>query len=787
MSRGGVPFTPEEAALEQRAGDRVLRNAPALAEEYGRKFGNEIGTDNAREIVSPEYAASQEARTRWSRATQKAAGALSDYLFDDALRNPDPEKPRVVLMTAGGTGAGKTTALRADPELGDAQFIYDSNLSSKKSSVARIEAAKAAGNRVKVLFVHRDPVEALTGGVLPRAMNEGRIVDLEGHARMYRDSAENFGYLVRKYSGDPEVRFTAFDNTRGFARGRTMPLEETARIRYSTSELRPKLRAALENEYSNGRISEPVYRATLGSSSPEASGGVSRNPGPGGPQTGSTGPSVPNLLGNSGRVAAGEPESERLEGDGSPQSGPGSLDPQSQPKAPNPIKQFLDDESGTSNLRLLRSFRAQLTALYLAFFSLLFLLFSIFLYGELSRSLTARLEDTLASEAETAAVLFPDELEEMKGDASAAAREVIGELKVHGDFVTIREGSRVLAASPQSAPLPRDPIATRTVQAGGRTYQIAVSAPLDAIRAELAVVRRAIFIALPLILALAGLGGYGLATRCLRPLGGMAEQARRITGSNLETRIEIPNAAEELAVLVTSFNELLSRLDQSFDTMRRFVADASHELRTPISVIRGEADVALSQERSPAEYRESLAIVLDESRRLSRLVDDLLNLARADAGHVQIQTHDFYLNELLAECCRSVQGLANTRGLALECLPGNDLQFTGDEQLLRRLTINLLDNAIRYTPSGGKVTAALEAGAASVQLRVSDTGIGIAPADRARIFERFYRAGEARSRQDGGFGLGLAIVRWIAESHRGTVDCASDLGRGSTFTVSLPR
>jgi heavy metal sensor kinase len=436
---------------------------------------------------------------------------------------------------------------------------------------------------------------------------------------------------------------------------------------------------------------------------------------------------------------------------------------------------------------LIRSFRAQLTALYLAFFSLLFVLFSIFLYSELSRSLIARLDDTLASEADTAAVLFADELQEMKGDSAAAAREVIGELKVHGDFVTIGEGTHVMAASPQAAPGPRGRSAIRTIQAGGHTFQIAVFASLDAIDAELAVVRRAILIALPLILALAGLGGYALATRSLRPLGGMAEQARRITGSNLETRIEIHSPAEELAVLVTSFNELLSRLDQSFDTMRRFVADASHELRTPISVIRGEADVALSQERSPAEYRESLTVVLDEARRLSRLVDDLLNLARADAGHVTLQTHDFYLNELLAECCRNVQGLAHTRGLGLECLPGNDLQFTGDEQLLRRLVINLLDNAIRYTPSGGKVTASLEATASSVQLRVSDTGIGIAPTDAARIFERFYRAGEARSRQDGGFGLGLAIVRWIAESHRGSVTCTSELGRGSTFTVTLPK
>jgi heavy metal sensor kinase len=782
-----APFTPQEAALEQRASDLVRQNAAALAEEYTRRFGNEIGTDNAREIVSPEYAASNEARTQWSRATQKPAAALSDCLFEQALQHPDPEKPRVVVMTAGGTGAGKTTALRANPDLSDAQAIYDSNLSSKKSSVARIEAAKAAGNQVEILFVHRDPVEALTGGVLPRAMDEGRIVDLEAHARMYRDAAENFGYLVRRYSRDPEVRFRAFDNTRGPARGRLVPVEETARIRYSTSELRPKLRAALEKEYSDGRISKPVYRATLGPSPAEAPGGVSRDRGSGGPPTGGTGTSAASILGDSGRINAGEPESQRLEGHGAPQSEPGSLAAPSPPRTPNPVKVFLNDETGASNLRLPRSFRAQLTALYLAFFSLLFLLFSAFLYGELARSLTVRLEDTLASEADTAAVLFPDEFEEMKGDAVAAAREVIGELKVRGDFVTIRDGSRVLAASPQTAPRPSDPSATRTVQAGGRNYQIAVSAPLDSIHAQLAVVRRAIFIALPLILALAGLGGYALATRSLRPLGAMAEQARRITGSTLQTRIDIPDAAEELAVLVTSFNELLSRLDQSFDTMRRFVADASHELRTPISVIRGEADVALSQERNPAEYRESLAVVLDESRRLSCLVDDLLNLARADAGHVALLTHDFYLNELLAECCRSVQGLAHARGLQLDCRAGSDLQFTGDEQLLRRLIVNLLDNAIRYTPSGGTVTALLEAGDATVQLRIADTGTGIAPTDAARIFERFYRAGEARNRQDGGFGLGLAIVQWIAEAHRGTVECTSELGQGSVFTVTLPR
>jgi heavy metal sensor kinase len=434
----------------------------------------------------------------------------------------------------------------------------------------------------------------------------------------------------------------------------------------------------------------------------------------------------------------------------------------------------------------MNSLRARLTALYLVFFSLLFILFSAFLYGELSRSLTARLDAALASEADTAAFLLPDELHEMHGDAVRAAGEVVEEMKLHGDRLTISEGARLLAANAQAPPLPGDRFAARTVRVQGHSFRLVLSSPIAPVRAELALVGRAIFIALPLVLLLAGGGGYVLATRSLRPLGEVAEQAHRITGSNLDTRIQVRHAAAELATLIAAFNELLSRLDQSFDTMRRFVADASHELRTPIAVIRGEADVALSKPRTAEEYRECLATVLDEARRLSSLVDDLLNLARADAGHVRLQTVDFYLNELLADCCRSVQTLAAARQIALHCQPGADLQFSGDEPLLRRLIVNLLDNAIRYTPPGGTVTASLTAGDCTIALRVADTGVGISPADVPHIFERFYRAGEARSRQDGGFGLGLAIVKWIAESHSGQVSCISTPGRGSTFSVSLP-
>lgn len=458
-----------------------------------------------------------------------------------------------------------------------------------------------------------------------------------------------------------------------------------------------------------------------------------------------------------------------------------------------------------------RSLRLQLTAWYVAFFSVLFVLFGVFLYGVLSNALTARLEETLSSEANTAAALMADELVEEKGNSAVAAGEVTSELR--GSTVAILMDGRVLSASAKFVPGGFEALATRVagragaevplvmpklgshgaravarrMQQDGRAYLILAVMPLDSLAATLAVVRDVLWFAVPLLIALAGLGGYWLTTRSLAPLGWMAEQARRISGNNLDTRLEIGRAAEELTVLSASFNELLSRLDQTFESMRRFVADASHELRTPISVIRGEADVALSHERSAAEYRQSLAIILDESRRLSRLVDDLLNLARADAGHVRLQVQEFYFNDLLAECCRSVQALAAARDIRLECQSGEDVQFRGDEELLRRLIVNLLDNAIRYTPHGGKVSAALRAEGPRLSIEVSDTGVGIAPEAVPHLFERFYRADKARSRQDGGFGLGLAIVKWIAESHRGEVDLASRPGAGSTFTVTLPR
>ncbi len=459
---------------------------------------------------------------------------------------------------------------------------------------------------------------------------------------------------------------------------------------------------------------------------------------------------------------------------------------------------------------MINSFRVRLTAWYVAFFSLLFVLFSVYLYGVLSKALVAHLDETLSVHANTAAALFTDEITEMNGDIAKAAAETVEEMRFQGGAVAIFAENRALAVSasaPEAELAAAVAVAAKEQRANivtaierwgktgaraaihrvGPSYFVVVAEPLNAVTASLHVARRVIFFGLPFLIGLAALGGYLVASRSLRPLGRMAEQTRQISGDNLHRRLEIGPAADELRMLAESFNELLARLDQSFESMRRFVADASHELRTPISVIRGEADVALARERPPAEYRESLAIILDECRRLSRLVDDLLNLARADGGHVRLDVREFYFNELLADACRSVQAAATARQIELECRCTGDVPFQGDETLLRRLVVNLLDNAVRYTPRHGKVSVSLETEGAELRLRVRDTGVGIAPEEVPRVFERFYRIDKARSREDGGFGLGLSIVKWIAESHRGGVEVSSQPQQGSVFTVTLPR
>jgi heavy metal sensor kinase len=319
----------------------------------------------------------------------------------------------------------------------------------------------------------------------------------------------------------------------------------------------------------------------------------------------------------------------------------------------------------------------------------------------------------------------------------------------------------------------------------GVNYEVVVVEPLDGLRGQLGRVRRIIFVGLPAALALAAIGGYTLVRKSLQPVITISEQAANISAQNLDKRLGITNPKDELGRLGGVFNDLLSRLETSFRIMREFMADASHELRTPLAVIQGESEVALSQLGSFEEYRASLAVVNKQARRMTCIVSDMLALARADAGH-QVPVEELYLNDLVEDCCRAAQALAKPKGIRLTYEGSADISIRGNEELLKRMAVNLLDNAIHYTPAGGSVSVRLASEANWAHLSVCDTGIGIPPDSVGRVFDRFYRVDESRARADGGSGLGLSIVKLAAESHLGSVQLTSELGRGSTFTVSLP-
>jgi signal transduction histidine kinase len=318
----------------------------------------------------------------------------------------------------------------------------------------------------------------------------------------------------------------------------------------------------------------------------------------------------------------------------------------------------------------------------------------------------------------------------------------------------------------------------------------------------------------PLGLILAGGGGWLLARRVLRPVDQMTQAARRIGAERLAERLEGAEADDELGRLARTLNEMLARLEAGFAQVRRFSADASHELRTPLTILKGEIEVALRSAREPAEYERVLASALEEVERMARLVDDLLMLSRADAGALRWDRGPVELDRLVEEVAKQGEVLGRGRDIQVAIQSLEPLIVHGDEQRLRQLLLNLVDNAVKYTPPGGRVTLSLRRGGGEsgdsapppseavpdrpiaespnrpapgwAEIAVQDTGVGIPPEALPRIFERFYRVDDARSREAGGTGLGLCIAKTIADAHGGRIEVESAPGAGSTFTVRLP-
>ena len=472
---------------------------------------------------------------------------------------------------------------------------------------------------------------------------------------------------------------------------------------------------------------------------------------------------------------------------------------------------------------MLDSVRVRLTLWYVGILALMLVGFSAAHYVMVARSLYDDLDDDLRLSLKTVAVSLERGLAENRPERQAAL-DAINELSTREAAAVFDSSGALVAEQPAQggihARLPAEGalpdrdihLETETQRVGGGAqvsrrvaaervyvnghgtpYTIVVNESFDLVEDGLGTIRDLLYVAVPGGLLISALGGWFLARRSLASVVAMSERARRISAENLDERLPLGNSRDELGRLAATFNELLSRLDESFSHQRRFMADASHELRTPLSVMRTATDVTLEREgRTEGEYRDALKIIDEQVRRLTRIVEDMFMLARADVGRQGIHPSDFYLDELIMEAARAADVLASHKRVAIVVAPMAETPFHGDEGLLRQMLLNLLDNAVKHTPAGGSIHVRLVRADGSYSISVSDTGAGVPAEAQSQIFERFYRVDKARSRAEAargvnsGAGLGLSIARWIAEAHGGRLVLQHSGEAGSTFVASLP-
>jgi len=378
-----------------------------------------------------------------------------------------------------------------------------------------------------------------------------------------------------------------------------------------------------------------------------------------------------------------------------------------------------------------------------------------------------------------------------------------------GTRFRISDGTRWIYQSPGAEKWGDEPIASsslqrrgraRTLVVGGRPVRvlaatasvadaiwvIQIGLPIGEFYEALAGVAWTVVLASPLVLLVASVGGYWMSKRTLEPVARITRTARAISAEKLAARLPLRGADDELDRLSETLNEMFARLDAAFRRVTQFTADASHELRTPVAIIRTTAEVTRRRPRTEAEYTDALDRILAESERTSRLIDDLLMLARSDAEGEEFALEPMDLAQSLREACEEGCVLADAAGLSCEVNLKPACPALGDPQALRRLFLILLDNAAKYTAPGGTLRVRMDVGRTDAIIEVQDTGMGIGPEDLPHVFERFYRVGKDRSRARGGVGLGLSIAQRITAGHGGDISVHSEPGAGSTFRVRLP-
>ena len=445
-------------------------------------------------------------------------------------------------------------------------------------------------------------------------------------------------------------------------------------------------------------------------------------------------------------------------------------------------------------MRFFKSIRTRLTIWYLMVIVILLLVFSGLAYFMLDHNLYQNLDNSLqtrSTELISSPVIAPQAnelilsfdsngnlLREFGPSIDTASIKILVQQALLGQksFLT------ALTADKQSVRL----YATSfKVPFSNQLLVIVVGQLTTGITGVLDTFRYVLIIAIVAVIVLAGIGGLFLASRVLKPVEQITQTAQKIEESDLSQRITVKND-DELGRLASTLNDMIGRLEEAFNRQRQFTADASHELRTPLAIMQAEATLALSKERDEADYRKSLETISQESTYMSSVIGKLLFLARSDAGKEQLNFENVDLKDLITGLSTNVEALAADKGIKFAVDAQENLVVNGDKVKLRQLFINILENAVRYTPTGGNISISLVRKEGSALATISDTGIGIPPEHLPHIFERFYRVDKARSRADGGVGLGLAIAKYIADSHGGKIEVASQLGKGTTLNVSIP-
>jgi heavy metal sensor kinase len=456
------------------------------------------------------------------------------------------------------------------------------------------------------------------------------------------------------------------------------------------------------------------------------------------------------------------------------------------------------------------SIRFRLTLWYAGVLAGILVLFSIVIYVGVSHFLRRSLHESVVKDAQEVGSIVRENASE--ADPSAIGREVGEHFSPESNDRAIRvlgpDGGQIYLSGPQVLPAWNGPslsdqpsdmtyrpaggsevlIRTQTVLAdSGKKYFVQVAASLAPANEILRDLLGVLALALLLATAIAITGGFFLIRSSLEPLNTMAVRAQKISSRSLHERMPVSDTRDELQQLSMSLNRMIERLEEAFHHISRFSADASHELRTPLTIMRGELEAAVQNSKIDAEAREALGTVLDETVRLSKIVDQLLTMSRLDAGEAFLEISRFDFSELVRTTVEHMRLLSDEKRLSLQVEAAEPVEAEGDQSRLQQVVVNLLDNAIKYTPEGGSVSVSVRAEADKAVLIVTDTGIGISKEGQSHIFERFYRTDKARSRQMGGTGLGLSIVKSIGAAHGGRVSVQSADGGGSTFRFEIPR